>query len=102
MLWPTDAGWPLRVVREPLAGLSHARRRGLEAAKYEFVSFVDDDNWVCSNWVSLVHEIFVSRPDVAACGGAAEAVFESPPPAWFSTYHGSFAIGQQHSQAGDV
>src|SRR5215468_3703384 len=47
--WPSDAPTVLRVVYEPRLGLSHARSRGLSEARYEIVSFVDDDNWVCSN-----------------------------------------------------
>jgi glycosyltransferase involved in cell wall biosynthesis len=52
--WPQDAPTTLRVVTEKRLGLSHARTRGLLEAKYEIVSFIDDDNWVCSSWVKLL------------------------------------------------
>jgi glycosyltransferase involved in cell wall biosynthesis len=95
---PTD----LRVVHEPRLGLSHARRRGLAEATYEIVSFIDDDNWVCENWVHIVFEIMKRYPDVGACGGVIEAVCEVTPPCWFSRYEAAYAIGTQGSGAGDV
>ena len=41
--WPSAAPAPLRIVVEPRLGLGHARARGLTEARYEVVSFVDDD-----------------------------------------------------------
>ena len=100
--WPTAAALPMRVVHEPQPGLSHARRRGLAAARYEFVSFIDDDNWVCPDWVRRVAEIFIAYPHVGACGGAVEAAFETSPPAWFAYYQGNFAVGAQFPASGDI
>lgn len=91
-----------RVVHEPLLGLNHARERGIEESKYEVISFVDDDNWVCSSWVQTVSEIMTAYPEVGACGGKSEAVFESSPPEWFDSFHGSFAVGAQGGVAGDI
>lgn len=49
---------PLRVVLEPRLGSNLARERGLREARYELVSFIDDDNWVNENWVSTVsHDV---------------------------------------------
>lgn len=101
-LWPADSPVPLRVVREPKPGLSFARRRGFEEARYEFVSFVDDDNWVADNWVETVHKIMITHPEVGACGGRSTAVFECEAPDWFETYQSSFAVGDQASGEGDV
>ncbi|HLB90290.1 MAG TPA: glycosyltransferase, partial [Terriglobales bacterium] len=56
-LWPQDAPVHLRVVHEARLGLAYARQRGISAARYELLSFVDDDNWVCPNWVQLVWEL---------------------------------------------
>lgn len=50
-LWPDDAPAPLQVVSEPEPGLSNARKRGFMEAKYELVSFVDDENWLAPDWV---------------------------------------------------
>lgn len=100
--WPVDAPAALTVTHEPQLGLIHARHRGLLKAKYEFVSFIDDDNWVCPNWVKVVFEVMSQRSSVGACGGEAEGVCEIDPPWWFERYKGDYAAGSQGSEAGDV
>jgi glycosyltransferase involved in cell wall biosynthesis len=84
--WPNDMPALLRMVHEPRPGLSHARNRGFSEAKYEIVSFIDDDNWVCPNWIQLVSGIMSRYPNMGACGGYTEAVCESTPPCWFESY----------------
>lgn len=93
---------PFQVVHEPQLGLSHARDRGLGCAKYDLVSFVDDDNWVAPDWVQTVFTIMTEHPEVGACGGRSEAVFETEPPVWFNNFQGSYAVGQQADASGDV
>jgi glycosyltransferase involved in cell wall biosynthesis len=100
--WPHDTPTKLKVVYEPRLGLSHARQCGLSEAKYEIVSFIDDDNWVSPNWVQLVAEIMSQHPNIGACGGYNEAVCEVTPPWWFEHYKNSYAIGSQGHEAGDV
>lgn len=93
---------PMRVVQEPELGLSYARSRGIREAKHDIISFVDDDNWVSSDWVARVHEFLASKPDVAACGGLALAAHEVEPPSWFEMNQKSYAVGEQASESGDV
>lgn len=100
--WPDDAPVLLRVVSEPEPGLKHARRRGFQEARYELVSFVDDDNWLESNWVKLVAEIMVEHPEVGACSGRTQAVTEIEAPAWFAEYASGYVIGEQGDKIGDV
>ena len=98
---PKD-GIDFRVVNEPKPGLSHARSRGVQEARYEIVSFIDDDNRVSSNWVQTLSDLMSSRPEIGACGGACDPVFESDPPEWFEQYRGNYVIGTQGTRAGDV
>ena len=100
--WPGDAPAELRVTSEPQLGLTHARHRGFSEAKYEIVSFIDDDNWVSPDWVQLVSEIMSRHPNVGACGGYIESVYEVPPPWWFENYKMYYAVGAQASEAGDI
>lgn len=93
---------PFRVVHEPQLGLSYARDRGLECATYECVSLVDDDNWVDFNWVQTIFAVMIAHPDAAGCGGQIDAVFDEPPPKWFSKFQGSYAVGKQAEVSGDV
>jgi len=100
--WPRNPPAPLRIAHEPRLGLSYARHRGVEESKYEIVSFVDDDNWVCPEWAQTVSEIMRDASDVGACGGRVEAVCEEDPPSWFGDYAGDYAVGSQAEATGDV
>ena len=93
---------PLALVHEPVPGLSNARLKGFEAARYGFVLFCDDDNWLAEDYVQRACEIMIARPDVGALGGWAEAVAETALPAWFQTYYGIYAIGRQAPDSGPV
>lgn len=88
-------GIPLRVVREEEPGLGHARRRGIGEARYGFVLFCDDDNWLSSNYVQGVYEILMRDEGIAACGGIGLPAFETAPPEWFDAWKESFALGSQ-------
>src|SRR5712691_9859692 len=101
-LWPHDAPASLRVVHEARLGLAYARRRGVSEANYEFLSFVDDDNWVCPNWVQLVWDLMMQHPEVGACGGFCVAKCELPPPAWFKSFSEMYAVGPREPKPGDV
>lgn len=101
--WPAEPPAPLRTVREPRLGLIHARRRGFTEAAYEYVSFIDDDNWVATDWVQRVFELMSQHNQVGACGGYVEAVYEVPPPPWFARVeHGYHTVGAQANEAGDI
>lgn len=100
--WAYQSAAPLRVVSEPQPGLSQARARGLREAGYELISLVDDDNWVCPDWVRLISEIMTQHPDVGACGGLSIAASEQPLPAWFAEFARSYAVGEIVAGAGDV
>ena len=100
-IW-TDTGVPLRIFFEPTPGLSNARETGIQNSKYGFLSFIDDDNWVCSDWIKKVFNIMTTKPEVAICGGLAEPVFEINPPRWFTKYQQAFAVGPQGDDEGYV
>jgi glycosyltransferase involved in cell wall biosynthesis len=87
-----DGPVPLRVVNEAKLGLQHARERGLREAKYDFLGFVDDDNWVAQDWVLVAHDTLASDPALGAEGSVCNPVFELPEPKWFRVFHSSYAI----------
>lgn len=100
--WSKDSRLEMRVVREPSPGLSQARLRGIAESKYELVSFIDDDNWVCDDWVAIVTEVMSSNPMIGACGGFSEPVSNMPLPEWFDRVKGSYAVGSQAEQTGEI
>ena len=101
-LWPQDAPAPLRVVYEPQLGLAYARQRGISVARYEFLSFVDDDNWVCSDWVQVVWEFMALHPEVGACSGFCVDECELPPPGWFRSFSEMYAVSAREDKPGQT
>lgn len=83
---------PLRVIREPQLGLAYARERGFAEAKYEFVAFVDDDNWVAPDWVVTVFELLAGDRGLGAVDSVRDPACEVPAPEWFAKFHSSYAI----------
>ena len=100
--WPGASKAALRVVAEPRLGLAYARARGVEAARGDIISFVDDDNWLCSDWVQTVAEVMSAHPEVGALGGIVAPVFETEKPAWFDPVAYLYATGPEGDPAGDV
>jgi glycosyltransferase involved in cell wall biosynthesis len=101
--WPADAPFPLRVVSEPQAGLSNARIKGFHEARYDIISFIDDDNWVSPDWVQIVSAFFKQHPEAGALGGRGAPVFENGnPPSWFQEFSLSYAAGPQYPSSGDI
>jgi glycosyltransferase involved in cell wall biosynthesis len=101
-LWQAAPVTELRMLNEERPGLAFARVTGLNAAKYEFVTFVDDDNWIAEDWVSRLFGIMEADPLIGACGGMISAVFEAEAPAWFDTFERSFAVGEQYDKSGEI
>jgi glycosyltransferase involved in cell wall biosynthesis len=52
-----DGPAPLRIVEEARLGVRFARELGLAKANCAFLGFVDDDNWVASDWVRTAYSI---------------------------------------------
>ncbi len=100
--WPFPPPAPMTVVSEPEIGLSNARRRAFDSARYDLVSFVDDDNWVEANWANLVVDVMAEHPDVAACGGQGEPLSDGDLPSWFSRHAVCYAVGPQAEKCGDI
>jgi glycosyltransferase involved in cell wall biosynthesis len=90
----------LRVVREPMLGLSYARARGFKEARYEYMIMCDDDNWLDENYVSNVYQILSENHNIGALGGCGKLIFEIEPPS--SELSFIFAAGPQGPRSGKV
>ena len=101
-LWPQGLAVSLRVVQEPQLGLAHARMRGVSEARYEFLTFVDDDNWLEPNWIQTTYEVMLDHPEVGALGGIIEPEFETGRPSWFGPVAYLYATGPSGDPSGDV
>jgi glycosyltransferase involved in cell wall biosynthesis len=71
----------IRYIREPAAGVSHARNRCLNSATGEVMAFIDDDEFVDTNWlVELLQCLDSTQAD--AVFGPVLPVYDVPPTAW--------------------
>jgi glycosyltransferase involved in cell wall biosynthesis len=92
-----------RVLAEPTPGLSAARKRGIDAAFFDFVLFCDDDNWLAENYLINGLKIMQSDLRIGVLGGTGNPVFEErePPYFWVNQYH-VLAVGEQSVIEGDI
>ncbi|WP_219156860.1 glycosyltransferase [Hymenobacter profundi] len=87
---------PYRVLDESVAGKENALIRGFEAAKYEFIAIVDDDNWLAADYVAVAYETMLAHPEIGILGAHAQGAYEITPPEWFDQFKAVYAIGPQN------
>lgn len=94
----------INIARETIPGLSYARRAGVNAAKYDYLVFVDDDNIISEDWVDIVVDRFENHADIGIIGSNNQAYFESEEikPVWFDMVKGFYACAPQSNTSGDV
>ncbi len=93
---------PFKIVSEPEPGLTAARQKGFDTAKYEYVLFCDDDNRLDKDFVSIVNEIMSGNEEIGVLGGQSKAEYDLLLPGWFNDWKSSFAVGSQSDSEGDV
>lgn len=72
----SHAGASLRLLRLEEQGISNARNTGLDAARAEWVSYIDDDEVPSPGWLTNALELIRRLPpDCAACGGVVRPDF---------------------------
>lgn len=90
----------LRVVYEEKAGLSHARQKGLNSARYSVIVFVDDDNILDEHYIAIAFDIMESNPSVGLAGGLGKPVSNVNLPSWFKEFESAYAVGPQAENKG--
>ena len=75
---------PIGLVREEVAGLSHARNAGARHARGDYILWTDDDVLVDQDWLDAYRRAFNAHPEAAFFGGRVRPVLEPPTPAWLS------------------
>lgn len=77
-------GLPLRALREPAAGVSHARNRAVAEVRGEWILWLDDDTVALPGWLAGYAAAIRRHPEASFFGGATLPWTEQPPPAWIA------------------
>lgn len=67
----------IRVIHRERGNIGTGRNAGLDAAKGEYIAFIDDDDWAEPDFVEFLYTLAVeNHADVAICGAADKAFDE--------------------------
>ncbi len=78
---------PVRLVHEPVAGLSNARNRAVAECHGEYLAFLDDDVLVDSQWLNALLDATQRFPGAATFGGPVAPWFPvQPDPELFAAF----------------
>ena len=72
-----------RHIREEELGLTPARIRGIREAHGENLIFVDDDNVLSADYLSVALDLLDTHPWIGALGGSTIGEFETQPENWW-------------------
>ncbi|MCF8365878.1 MAG: glycosyltransferase [Bacteroidales bacterium] len=93
-LWVKNGNpFPLTIIQETKPGLIYARKKGLAISLFEYLVFVDDDNWLDPDYLLHVKKTFDQNEFLGAVGGINAPVFETEKPFWFDDFQHSYAVG---------
>ena len=93
---------PLKIIYQPIPGVTASRIKGIEAATYEYILTCDDDNRLSENYISTAFKIMEDNPGIGILGGRGVPEFECSPPEWFYQYQQYYACGDQYEREGDL
>lgn len=96
-----DSKVSFNIKHQPIIGLRNAREMGFDCARYDYVLFCDDDNWLEEKYVETTYDLLSNNDKIGVLGGYGEPVFEHGPPEWMGMLQ-LFAVGPQGAKSGKV
>jgi len=90
---------PFRYVFEANKGLSFARNRGIAEARFDIVTFIDDDAEAEPEFAQTILSFMQAHPEVAGAGGKVIPKYsENAEPKWMSKYLAGYVAKSDHGQ----
>jgi glycosyltransferase involved in cell wall biosynthesis len=86
------ARYPIRLVHQPVPGLTAAREAAIGSAAGTVIVFVDDDNILDAGYLATVVETFSADPLLGVLGGRILPEYDAQPPQWFGEFEHWLAI----------
>ncbi len=96
-----DCSFPFKILLEKNQGLSHARILGFNKAKYEFILFCDDDNWLNNDYVQNAFHFISNNKKAGVIGGWGKAASDHNLPEWFYQTN-AYGIGRPIPSSGET
>jgi glycosyltransferase involved in cell wall biosynthesis len=91
-----------KIFTENKAGLSFARKRGIDEAGFEYLILCDDDNRLSPDYAIKSFELMGKSNFIGALGGFGNAVSKIKFPEWFEEFKKSYSTGAQADITGDI
>lgn len=91
-----------KIIQEPKLGLMYARKAGVRATNNKLILFVDDDNILKSDYLEILVQIYMMKPEVGAVGSNVTPLVAQDTPEWFYNVAQVYACGKQADFSSDV
>lgn len=59
----------IRIIDKPNGGVSSARNRGIKEAKYEWIAFLDGDDWWAKSYLLTLNKLIIEYPNAGIYAG---------------------------------
>lgn len=76
----------VQYIVEKQQGIVYGRHAGARAAKYDILSYIDDDGFLNKEWLTEVARVFNENPEVAAVASKIVIKWDQKPPDWIYPY----------------
>jgi glucosyl-dolichyl phosphate glucuronosyltransferase len=94
--WSDGPPAAIRVVFEPVPGLSRARNRGMREASAPVIAFLDDDAIAAADWCDALVQTFRRHTDAGIVGGPVRPIWPASEPKWLHQWQRGFLTIVDH------